>query len=208
VLTPFVKQLVMAESGEPATFLLFGTLSLSACGIYGDFVPQFRDTLKKANMKWTLRVPKTHSSFFLKQMDTINKLTETIQNGLLENGLVAQRPVKNDAEFEIRCKLARKRRPGSVIVRPEDIGNERYWQRCSSEGWEPNVLSLGVHSYDGVPQRFEEYANTLVSGTSVVVTARMQAAFFGKEPYVQIVPFKFQVFGTEDFQEETITDIF
>ncbi|KAI8894072.1 hypothetical protein BC833DRAFT_661167 [Globomyces pollinis-pini] len=63
-LTPFVKQLVCAK-GDPLVMLLFGTLSMSICGIYGDFVRQFRDSLTKANMKWTLRIPTEYVKYLL-----------------------------------------------------------------------------------------------------------------------------------------------
>ncbi|KAJ2989932.1 hypothetical protein HDV02_004699, partial [Globomyces sp. JEL0801] len=193
-LTPFIKQLVL-EDGQPATMLLFGTISMSFCGRYGDFVPQFRDSLTKANMKWTLRVPTEHQALFLSQVQSIKDLSNSVSEMFKENALIAQRPAKNDAEFEVRCKLVRKRRANSVVVQPEDMENKSYWKRCVQDGFEPNTLPLGVISYEGQVQDFINYENTLQSGTSVVVTARMQAAFFQDKPYVQIVPLKFQKTG-------------
>ncbi|KAJ2990965.1 hypothetical protein HDV02_004061 [Globomyces sp. JEL0801] len=206
-LTPFVKQLV-TDDGAPATFLVFGTISMSVCGRYGDFVPQFRDTLKKANLKWSLRVPTEQSTLFLQQIKQLNTITCTISPDFKDTSIGSQRPVKNDVEFELRCKLVRKRRPNTTIVAPADMDNERYWSRCSADGYEPNILPLGVHSYEGILQPFGNYEDVLQPGTTVVVTARMQAAFFNNKPYVQLVPLKFQVFGTEDMEQETIKDIF
>ncbi|KAJ2990877.1 hypothetical protein HDV02_004084 [Globomyces sp. JEL0801] len=206
-LTPFVKQLTDSNN-QPVTFLLFGVICSSTCGIYGDHVAQYSDSLTKANMKWTLRASNEHSNLFLRQLDVINTITNTIDKDFKLNGSIVQRPVKNAAEVEIRCKLVKKRKPRSTIVLPEDDENKRLWAKCSKDGYEPNTLPLGLWDFDGELQPFLGYENTLVPGTSVVVTARMQAAFFQNQPYVQVIPLKVQVFGTGESEEENYADIF
>ncbi|KAJ2987730.1 hypothetical protein HDV02_005978, partial [Globomyces sp. JEL0801] len=101
-----------------------------------------------------------------------------------------------------------KRKEGSTIVKPKDINGENYWSVCSEAGYEPNVLQNGVYDYDGRAIGFEDYQTVLKPGVNVVVAAKMQAAFFDKTPFVQIIPLKIQVFGKEEDEEEAIPDIF
>ncbi|KAI8892830.1 hypothetical protein BC833DRAFT_662095 [Globomyces pollinis-pini] len=108
-------------------------------------------------MKWTLTGPMDYASSFLRQVASLQKLTNSITPGFDSNGRTIQRPVKNAAEFEIRCKLTRKRPNQNVI---------------------PNTLPIGVFNCEGERESFEQYEDTLQAGTSVVVTARMQASYF------------------------------
>ncbi|KAJ2987312.1 hypothetical protein HDV02_006250, partial [Globomyces sp. JEL0801] len=166
--TVYVKQLVSAD-GKPVSLLLFGTINTSQCGIYGDYSPAHQDSLSKANLKWTIRCPADHSSVFLEQVEHLQRLSNTIEKDFEHNGATMQRPVKNAAEFEMRNKLARKRRDPNIIVKPNDLREETHWQRCSKSGYEPNPLRIGVYDYFGHSKEFTEYESTLLPGTTVVI---------------------------------------
>ncbi|KAI8891514.1 hypothetical protein BC833DRAFT_626796, partial [Globomyces pollinis-pini] len=185
--TMFIKKLVNAKK-ETVVFLLFGTINVAVCGPYGDYVPQFRDSISKANMKWILRSPQEQTSHFSDQITAITRLSNTIEKNFGENGGNKQRPNKSSAEFEIRCKLARKRKDGTTVIKPNDIEGENHWSVCSEAGFEPNVIQNGVFDYDGQRIGFENYQDVLKPGVNVVVAGKLQAAFFDKKPYVQIIP--------------------
>ncbi|KAJ2987390.1 hypothetical protein HDV02_006221 [Globomyces sp. JEL0801] len=201
------KQLVN-DAGTPILFLVFGTIQTALCGTYGDYVPLFKDSFNKANMKWLLRSPEGHSDSFRKQLDAIETLCDSISADFKTNGISKHRPVKTMAEVELRCKLVKRRPDGTLSVKPNDLEGQKHWSLCFEKGFEPNTLPNGVYSYEGQKAGFADYEKVLCPGSNVVATCRLQAAMFNNEAYVQLVPSKIQVFGSEIVEMESVPDIF
>ncbi|KAJ2992515.1 hypothetical protein HDV02_003007 [Globomyces sp. JEL0801] len=202
------KQKLISDTGDTIFFILFGTINTAQCGKYGDYVPLFKDSFTKANMKWVLRSPEGHHEDFRKQLFAIEKLSDSISDYFKDNGISKHRPVKTMAELELRCKLVKPRVEGAVTIKPTDSEGQKHWATCFDKGFEPNTMPKGVYSYEGEKVGFEDYEKTLRPGTNVVATCKLQAAMFNKEAFVQLVPLKFQVFGSEKPVEEEIPDIF
>ncbi|KAI8891809.1 hypothetical protein BC833DRAFT_626447 [Globomyces pollinis-pini] len=91
-------------------------------------------------------------------------------------------------------------------IRPSRVLTKGYLSLAA--GFQVVAEELRANNYFGHSKEFTEYESTLLPGTTVVIAARMQAAFFQKKAFVQLVPVKIQVFGSHIKEEEAIEDIF
>jgi hypothetical protein len=113
--------------GKPLTVLIFGKVTNSRAGRYGDFTEVYHQSLISPgirNLVWKLGPPEGYADDFYKQFNSIHEIEDNLDATLD----FPQRAGKSASDIELKRKIAKKLDSTTAII-PDDDGEQDYWKK-------------------------------------------------------------------------------